>query len=1325
MPGKLPSTPITYNSRETPPTKSTQANRAKTQSTTKTVNRTQYNPLNQILNQSRNNRSESVRVSLNAANRKWQAGWTASPGFLLRFLLASPATKPLRDHAVLLVVLAGCSPWGPLPVAPHPARARPAPPRLKYTPIPQAPLSSEQHTDLGRWVEPWVSLWPAPVWRQGEDCFNCKQRFGKRLSMGLASLQPHHCRLCGFKHCHRCTAKYMLPERYRNKKNKQGPVRVCYGCEVTVRVLAMQPAPQSPVSPPAAAPRVDLTKYALYIPVWDPFYSYLYCFKCRKKGGGGGKRGYNCRGCGRIFCGHCTIKADVPEQFKLKNKPGKARVCDRCRYLTRAGCPWIPLANPADQASSAFAVGFNRAISFYKPPQQDELLQELHKLKEVAKARGPTGLQRMFIKVGQEACALCEQRFGLFSRPVECSHCSELHCPKCLKDHLLSLRNAHSPLPAPGATNGSEEDPGASLMVPRLLSQFGSSPSPEAKAVVKEIQDVAKTLSQTLAKKRHSLHNASVLEKRFQKVHTTMQDPARQYELGATLGVGSYGAVYEAKERKTGQEVAIKALDLSKQSDLEELEEEISIMQSCDTPHVVKFHGSFLWNSKLWIVMDLCRAGSLHDICDILDITLTEPQIASVCREVLLGLAYLHQNRKIHRDIKAANIMVCSDCAIKIADFGVSCEMKPQQARRNTVIGTPYWMAPEVLASEVNYDYKVDIWSLGITAMELAKGAPPLSDIHPMRALFKIPSLPSPQLPDPENWSRRFQSFLAACLAKDPASRPSAEELLRDPFIAKAQPVQQVLGQLIGSNLSAIEEFRALAWQQQTQQEEQRQADLASFLAGMEGELDAINASGTVLVDKKKGPPPPRGASRGSFEHCTARSNEKGEEEEDWDVATLYPDELLSPGPPPQPTDLPSLPSSFSSLPPLPLSDVSSFNSLTELISPSESPTSHPPPAHPAHLPPLPPTLPKRAGPPPQARLVPPPLLQRTRSSEQVDLSDSEDEDEEREEGALPQPEEGKEEELVEELQLDEEEEKGQRRSPPRADGYRAAQSHTRAQRATPITPPPAPLRSDITITPITRHSSPAQAAASSSSPAATPHLPPPARPASRSPSQACPSEWPGTQQHSTATTQPPSHAQPRSHSSEDKDSNSKEEESKGRNGKGSLRRKGKVQIPAAFKLADSESTAAPSSSFPKRSAAGASPNKHKQTSPPLQPHKKFPSPPVQQPQHSASPSFASVASSPSLPPPPAYSASPVAGRLPWDDNDAAHAHGSSRSPQRQQSPPLPAAASSAKNPPPPRQRPPPLPGGPANLPSLPPPRQHPLPGRAKAGPPPPPRVFS
>ncbi|XP_069507454.1 serine/threonine-protein kinase 4 isoform X2 [Ambystoma mexicanum] len=252
------------------------------------------------------------------------------------------------------------------------------------------------------------------------------------------------------------------------------------------------------------------------------------------------------------------------------------------------------------------------------------------------------------------------------------------------------------------------------------------------------------------------------------------------------ITIWSYGSVFKAIHKETGQIVAIKQVPV--ESDLQEIIKEISIMQQCDSPHVVKYYGSYFKNTDLWIVMEYCGAGSVSDIVRQRNKTLTEEEIAAVFQSTLKGLEYLHFMRKIHRDIKAGNILLNTEGHAKLADFGVAGQLTDTMAKRNTVIGTPFWMAPEVI-QEIGYNCVADIWSLGITAIEMAEGKPPYSDIHPMRAIFMIPTNPPPTFRKPEHWSHDFIDFVKQCLVKNPEQRATATQLLQHPFIKNAKGV--------------------------------------------------------------------------------------------------------------------------------------------------------------------------------------------------------------------------------------------------------------------------------------------------------------------------------------------------------------------------------------------------------------------------------------------------------------------------------------------------------------------------------------------------------
>jgi len=262
------------------------------------------------------------------------------------------------------------------------------------------------------------------------------------------------------------------------------------------------------------------------------------------------------------------------------------------------------------------------------------------------------------------------------------------------------------------------------------------------------------------------------------------RDPTNDFELLEKLGEGSYGSVWKAKHLKTGTTTAIKRVPV--ENDLDEILNEIKIMKQCRSPYIISYYGSYFKDNELWIVMEFCGAGSVSDLMRITDKTMNEDQIGVILKDALKGLIYLHTKRKIHRDIKAGNILLNGKGEGKLADFGVSGQLSDTMAKRQTVIGTPFWMAPEVI-QEVGYDVKADLWSLGITAIEMAEGKPPYSNIHPMRAIFMIPSRPPPRLSEPDKWSKDFNDFVAQCLIKNPEQRPSASDLLKHHFIGKAK----------------------------------------------------------------------------------------------------------------------------------------------------------------------------------------------------------------------------------------------------------------------------------------------------------------------------------------------------------------------------------------------------------------------------------------------------------------------------------------------------------------------------------------------------------
>ncbi|XP_041115899.1 mitogen-activated protein kinase kinase kinase kinase 4-like, partial [Polyodon spathula] len=287
---------------------------------------------------------------------------------------------------------------------------------------------------------------------------------------------------------------------------------------------------------------------------------------------------------------------------------------------------------------------------------------------------------------------------------------------------------------------------------------------------------------------------------------SSLRDPAGIFELVEVVGNGTYGQVYKGRHVKTGQLAAIKVMDVTEDEE-EEIKLEINMLKKYSHHrNIATYYGAFIKKSppghddQLWLVMEFCGAGSITDLVkNTKGNTLKEDWIAYISREILRGLTHLHAHHVIHRDIKGQNVLLTENAEVKLVDFGVSAQLDRTVGRRNTFIGTPYWMAPEVIACDENpdatYDYRSDLWSCGITAIEMAEGAPPLCDMHPMRALFLIPRNPPPRLKS-KKWSKKFFSFIEGCLVKNYTQRPPTEQLLKHPFIRDQPNERQVRIQL-------------------------------------------------------------------------------------------------------------------------------------------------------------------------------------------------------------------------------------------------------------------------------------------------------------------------------------------------------------------------------------------------------------------------------------------------------------------------------------------------------------------------------------------------
>ncbi|XP_075465219.1 myosin-IIIb isoform X7 [Ascaphus truei] len=303
----------------------------------------------------------------------------------------------------------------------------------------------------------------------------------------------------------------------------------------------------------------------------------------------------------------------------------------------------------------------------------------------------------------------------------------------------------------------------------------------------------------------------------------SLDDPSDTWEIVDTIGKGTYGKVYKVNNKKDGSLAAVKILDPISDVD-EEIEAEYNILQSLPNhPNVVKFYGMFYKadqyvGGQLWLVLELCNGGSVTDLVKSMlkcGQRLEEAVISYILYGALQGLQHLHNNRIIHRDVKGNNILLTTEGGVKLVDFGVSAQLTSARLRRNTSVGTPFWMAPEVIACEQQYDYsydvRCDVWSLGITAIELADGDPPLSDMHPVKALFKIPRNPPPTLCKPERWCRGFSYFISQCLIKDFEKRPSVIHLLEHPFIRQAHGKDMALQKQLAELINTQQQYGSIA----------------------------------------------------------------------------------------------------------------------------------------------------------------------------------------------------------------------------------------------------------------------------------------------------------------------------------------------------------------------------------------------------------------------------------------------------------------------------------------------------------------------------------
>lgn len=301
-------------------------------------------------------------------------------------------------------------------------------------------------------------------------------------------------------------------------------------------------------------------------------------------------------------------------------------------------------------------------------------------------------------------------------------------------------------------------------------------------------------------------NNWNVLTKKKVDIFTSVRtedDPNELWEITEYIGDGAFGKIYKARNKESGILAALKQVNVDDESDLKQYSVEVNILSQFNHRNVVGMHEAFYYDSKIWMYLEYCSVGAVDNVMQELEHGLSESLIKSISKQMCIGLNFLHNNNVIHRDLKAGNVLLTNDAIVKLADFGVSAKCSDHDEKRNTFIGTPHWMAPEVFACETSkedpYDLKADIWSFGITIIEFAQMNPPFSKVNPGRLAIKIMRGDPPTFDVPSKWSSEFNDFLSKCLQKNPNQRFLTSQLLEHSFLSDVDevlPIMQLISEL-------------------------------------------------------------------------------------------------------------------------------------------------------------------------------------------------------------------------------------------------------------------------------------------------------------------------------------------------------------------------------------------------------------------------------------------------------------------------------------------------------------------------------------------------